>query len=100
MVHTFFEGILQISNVFLSIVAGLIALTLFKKFHQNMALRPWKWLTLVLCLFAVEEILGALRSFAIWSSPFMTHIVPSFMLLFLIIAITMEIIYIKHGEFL
>ena len=99
MVHTFAEGMLQIGNVFLSIVAGVIAITLFRKFHEHAALRPWKYLTAVLCLFAVEEILGALRSFGIFSSPFLTHVVPSIMMIVLIMAIVLEIIYVKHGEF-
>ena len=98
MVQTF-EGMLQIGNVFLSLAAGIIALTLFKKFHEHDALRPWKYLTAVLCLFAVEEILGALRSFNIFSSPFLTHVVPSLMMIILIMAIVLEIIYVKHGEF-
>ena len=98
-IHGFAEGMLQIANVFLSIVAGVIALSLLKKFHEHSALRPWKYLTIVLCLFAVEEILGALRSFAIWETAWLTHVVPSLMMLFLIIALILEIIYARHGEF-
>ena len=42
-------------------------------------------------VFAVEEILGALRSFNIYSTPHLTHIVPSFILAFLIWALVLQI---------
>ena len=90
------EGVLQIANVFLIIVAGLTAITLFKVSGAKKHLRAWRPLIIVLILFAVEEILGALRSFDIYSTPHLTHIVPSLMLGFLIYALTQQIIVSKY----
>lgn len=84
------SGVLQIANVFLAIVAGLIAATLFEA-SKKKQLSAWRPLIVVLILFAVVEIVGALRSFGIWSTPYLTHVIPSFILLFLIWALVRQI---------
>lgn len=91
------EGILQIANVFLAIVAGIIALTLFKQAWKKESLKAWRPLIFGLVFFAVEEILGALRAFGIFSSPYLTHVVPSIILGLLITAVVLEIDVIKRG---
>jgi hypothetical protein len=83
-------GVIEIAVVFLSIVAGIIAATLFEASKKKQLL-AWRPLIAVLILFAVEEILKALRSFGIWSTPHLTHIVPSFILGFLIWALVLQI---------
>ena len=86
----YLSGVFQIANVFLSIVAGLIALALFKhtskRDHQ-----AWAPLIIVLVLFAAEEVVGALRSFDIWSTAYLTHVIPSVLLGFLIWALVRQI---------
>lgn len=91
MVHPYFEGVLQVANVFLAVVAGVIAASMFKAAYKHKHLAPWKPMIIALILFAVEEILGALRSFGIYSTPHLTHIVPSFILGFLIYALVLQI---------
>lgn len=91
MVVEFFEGLLKIANVLLSFVAGGIALSMFAISHRRKELRAWKILIIVLVLFVVQQVLGALRAFDIYSSPFLTHINVSILLGFLIYAIGLQI---------
>lgn len=86
----YITGVLQIATVFLSIIAGLLALTLFNH-SKRKDLRAWRILIIVLVLFAVEIIFGALRSFGIFSTPYLTHVIPSFILGFLIWALVRQI---------
>jgi len=87
----YLEGILKIANIFLSVVAGIIAISLFKYSSKDKNLKPWYILIVVLVLFAVQEILGALRAFEIFSTPHLTHVNPSIMLGLLIWALVLQI---------
>jgi uncharacterized membrane protein len=87
----YFEGILKISNVVLAIIAGYIALTLFKISHEKKELRPWKALIVALIFFMIQEILGALRAFGIFESPYLTHVIPTLVLIFIIYALAWQI---------
>lgn len=89
--YLYLYGTLQIANLFLAVVAGTMAATLFQISHQRSHLKPWKILVIALILFAVLEITGALRSFGIYSSPFLTHTLTSAILAFLIVALVMQI---------
>ena len=91
-------GITQLATVFLSLVAGFIALSMFQKAAQAKYLAAWKPMLIALVLFVIEEILGVLRTFGIWSTPFLTHIVPSFILVFLIAALIKQINITKGCE--
>ncbi len=84
-------GILKISNLFLSIIAGFIAITLFMLSRKRVDLRPWKILVIALVFFALQELLGALRAFNIFSTPYLTRIVPTVILGLLIFALTKQI---------
>ena len=86
----FIEGVLKISNVVLALIAGLIAISMFALPSKDEALRPWKVLVFVLLFFAVQEILGALRAFQIYESPFLTHVVPTIILALLIRALILQ----------
>jgi len=46
---------------------------------------------MALVFFSVTEIFGALRAFQIYESPFITHIIPTIILGFLVAALIMEI---------
>jgi len=83
----FIEGILKIANIFLAVVAGIIALTMFKISNKRNILKSWKFLIWMLMLFAVQQIFGALRAFRIYESPYITHIIPTVMLVLLILAL-------------
>jgi len=84
-------GIALITAVFLSLIAGFIALSLFEKARERKILSAWKPLIVALILFALEEIVGALKVFGIWSTPWLTHVIPSFILIFLIAALVKQI---------
>ena len=85
------EGILKIANLFLAVVAAVIGIGLFKSSFKDKVLRAWKPLAVALILFAVQQILGALRAFGIYESPFLTHINVSLLLGFLIYALVQQI---------
>lgn len=88
----FYIGVLQLTVVFLSIAAGIIATTLFRISHEHELLKAWKTLIIVLVLFAIVEIIGVLDAFDIWRDiNFLRHIIPSIMLGFLIVAIVKQI---------
>ncbi|HII16704.1 TPA: hypothetical protein HA361_02200 [Candidatus Woesearchaeota archaeon] len=88
----YLEGILKIANIFLAIVAGVIAATLWKASKRRSDLRPWLFLIPALLLFMVQEILGALRAFQRFESLFFTHIIPTGILAFLIIALVLQLL--------
>jgi len=88
--YLYIYGTLQIANLFLAVVAGTMAATLFQISHQRSHLRPWKVLIVSLILFAILEIIGALRSFGIYSSPFLTHTITSVIVALLIVALVMQ----------
>ena len=84
-------GISQFAAVFLSIIAGVIAISMFSTAHKERLLHAWRFMIVALVLFTVEEILGALKTFGVYSTPHLTHIVPSFILAFVIIALVSQI---------
>ncbi|MBI4453171.1 hypothetical protein HY636_00845 [Candidatus Woesearchaeota archaeon] len=94
----FITGTLQITAATLSVVAGIIAISLFKVSHENVELRAWKYLIVALILFAAEEVIGALVSFKIISPTFLTHVIPAGIVGAIIIALTLEINYVKNPK--
>jgi hypothetical protein len=95
-VYDWFLGTAEIAAVFLSIVAGFIALSLFKAARSRKELAAWKPLIIALVLFAVEEVVGALKTFGVYATPHLTHVIPGFILGFLIAALVMQI-HINRG---
>lgn len=87
----YWEGLLKITNVVLSITAGYVAVTLVKASYKRKELAAWKPLIIALIFFMVQEILGALRAFSIFSSPFLTHIVPTIILGLVMYALARQI---------
>lgn len=83
----YLEGILKIANLVLAVIAGLIGISLIKISGERKELKAWLLLIAALIFFAVQEILGALRAFKIYESPYLTHIVPTVILALLIIAL-------------
>jgi peptidoglycan/LPS O-acetylase OafA/YrhL len=81
----------QIASVILAFVAGGIALTMFKQAHQRKQLRAWRFLIWALVFFTIEEFVGALKTFGVWSTPWLTHVIPSVILAFLIAALIIQI---------
>ena len=87
----FYEGMLKIANVALALSAGYIAITLFFQSRGNKKFRSWQVLTFALVFFVFQEILGALRAFNIFSTPYLTHVNVSIILLLLIYALALQI---------
>ena len=85
------EGILKIANLILAIIAGVIGISLIKVSRRKKELNAWVLLIVALILFGVQEILGALRAFNIYESQFLTHIVPTGIVVFLILALIKQI---------
>jgi predicted membrane-bound dolichyl-phosphate-mannose-protein mannosyltransferase len=89
----FVEGIFKIANLFLSLIAGILAVSLLKlsSKQKQKKLIPWKVLIIALIFFVIQEVLGALRAFRVFESPYLTHIVPTVILGLLIIALVLQI---------
>ena len=84
------EWILKFANLFFSIIAGGIAISLFR-YRKKQDMKPWFLLIIVLVLFAVQEILGMLRALQIYETPHLTHLNPTIMLALLIWALILQI---------
>jgi len=94
----YIEGILKVANLFLALVAGGVAVSMFHHAWQNKELRAWKTLIIALVLFAVQMVLGFLRAFGIYESPYLTHINVSLLLAFLIWALIAQIWVVKEAK--
>lgn len=90
-IYDWIYGSGQIGAVILSIIAGIIAISMFKQARKRKLLQAWKYLIPALVLFAFEEIFGALRTFGVYSNPWITHVIPSFILAFLIASLVVQI---------
>ena len=88
----------QIGSVVLSLIAGIIAITMLRQAHKRKQLRAWPYLLWSLVFFAIEELVGALKTFGIWSTPWLTHIIPGLILAFLIAALVIQIQVVKGYE--
>jgi len=93
----YLEGILKIANLVLALIAGIIAVSLIKVSRKRKELNAWVLLIIALILFAVQQILGALRAFKIFESPYLTHIIPTFILVLLISALVKQM-HIQKGK--
>lgn len=97
MSTAYIEGIVLLTNVFMAIVGGIIASIMFRQAWSQEALKAWRPLIFALIVFALQEIIGALRAFDIFSTPYLTHVVPSIILGLLITAVVLEIDVKKRG---
>tara|TARA_Y100000310_G_scaffold101887_1_gene100009 strand:- start:10277 stop:10567 length:291 start_codon:yes stop_codon:yes gene_type:complete len=88
-------GTFATSAAFLSIMVACYAVHMMRLVHGEARLKPWKILLIALFLFTIEEVLGALKYFDIYKHPFLTHIIPSFILGLIIYALVLEIIIVK-----
>jgi len=75
----------------LSIIAGIIAISMFRATKRQKNLRSWRYMIIALVLFAIEEVIGALKTFGIYETPHLTHVIPFFILLFVIAAVVIQI---------
>jgi len=87
----YLEGILKIANIILAFIAGIMGISLLRISKRRKELNAWVLLIVALIFFAIQMILGALRAFNIFESLYLTHIVPTVILAFLIIALVKQI---------
>lgn len=90
-IYDWVYGIAVITTVVLSIIAGYLALSLIEHSGKHKYLAAWRPMIIGLLLFATLEIVGALKIFGIWSSTWLTHVLASFILVFLISALLKQI---------
>jgi len=86
----FIAGVLNIAVFFLAVVAGILAISMLRH-HRHPSLKTWSFLIIALALFSIEEILGVLKNFKIYYHPYLTHIIPTFILIMIIFAIFFKI---------
>jgi len=97
-VYGWILGIAQFTVVVLSVIAGLLALSMFKRTGEKKYLRAWRPLIIGLVFFAAVEIAGLLRNFQLHSNPWITHVLVSFVLVFLIAGLYRQINITKGCE--
>jgi len=96
--YDWFYGIAQFSAGFLSIVAVFLSLWVLHTAWNHKHLVAWRYLLAGIILFGVEEVLGALVTFGVIAPTFLTHVIPSFIMIFLIVALVQEIISNHFGN--
>ena len=90
-VYDFLYGIAQLAAGFLAVIAGIIALTMFRISHERSELRAWKYLLSALIVFVVVEVIGGLGAFGVHIAQFWTHVLVSLILFLVIIALLVQI---------
>jgi len=93
----YLEGILKIANLVLALVAGIMGISLIKISKKRKELNAWVILIIALIFFAIQMIFGALRAFKIFESQYITHIIPTVILILLIIALIKQM-HIQKGK--
>ena len=93
----YLEGILKIANLVLALIAGIMGISLIKISKKRKELNAWVILIIALIFFAVQMIVGALRAFNIFESPYLTHIIPTVILVLLIVALIKQM-HIQKGK--
>lgn len=92
----YLEGILKIANLILALIAGIIGIGLIRVSRKRRDLNAWVFLIIALVFFAIQMIFGALRAFNIFESLYLTHIIPTVILVLLIIALLKQM-HIQKG---
>ncbi len=90
-------GIAQLGAVVLALIAGAFTFALFQMSSRFGHLRAWKPLLIALLLFVVEEIIGALRTFGVHHNEWITHVIPSFILVFMMYSLIQQILIVNGG---
>lgn len=81
----FVQGVLKITNVFLSIVAAVLILWLFRVGKGDKRMKPWYFLFVALAIFAFGETMGTLDAFGfLYFRPFLPGIEVGVIVFFII----------------
>ena len=95
-IYDWIYGIAQFAAAFLAVIAGFIALSMLKVSHEKKILRGWRWAIIALVFFMFVEVVGALKTFGIWATPYLTHVIAGIVVLFLTAAVIVQG-HIKEG---
>ncbi|MDO8480520.1 MAG: hypothetical protein Q7S65_01745 [Nanoarchaeota archaeon] len=90
MALEFLEGAMKLANLVLALMAGYLSLHIYH-LSRRKDLLPWKILAVALLFFMVQQILGALRAFNLYTHPYLTHILVTIILSLLILALSLQI---------
>jgi len=83
MVNPYYvEGIFQVANLLLSVVALVLASLLFFRYNVP-ALRPWSFVVVGIVLFMTILVFGVLRSFGLYENSYITHVLTGAVLIVL-----------------
>lgn len=82
-------GVAQFAAGFLAVIAAFIALTMFRKAEQK-PLKAWIYLLIGVIFFAIEEVIGALKTFGIFETQYLTHVIPGIIMALLITALVVQ----------
>lgn len=82
-------GVAQFAAAFLAIIAAFIAATMLKKAEEK-PLKAWVFLLLGVIFFAIEEVIGALKTFGIFETQYLTHVIPGIIMGLLITALVVQ----------
>ncbi len=95
-IYDWLYGTSTIATVFLAIVVGIIALSLFEAAFKKKELKAWRFLIVCLVFFALVEFFGALKVFGIYPTPHITHVLAGVVLAAMIASLVNQI-YINRG---
>lgn len=95
-------GAIQIVVVLLCIYGFFLFFRLFGKLNNTKErdkYSAWKYLFIALILYAIEEVIGILDAFNILREyNYLRHVIPSFLLIVLIFAVTKQISVLRYVE--
>ncbi len=83
-------GVAQLAAAFLAFFSALLSLWILGLVHARPTLKAWRFLLVAVVFFSAEEILGSLAVFGVYKTPYLTHIIPSIILGFLIAALVKQ----------
>ncbi len=87
----YFAGVMAVANLFLAIVAGVIAISMFRLTKNKPELKPWKFLLTALVLFVGFQTISSLRNFGIVELQWATHVIASVIVAILIGALVTQL---------
>ena len=91
----FINGLLQLAGLFLSIIAGIFAFSMFKISHQIKKLWCWKVLIIGLAFFAIHKVFSALHAFGIFRTTYLGQLLPFAILSFTLWSVIFQIQTVK-----
>lgn len=93
--ESFINGLLQLAGLFLSIAAGILAVSLFNISNKTKHLWSWRVLIIALIVFGIHKLFSALHSFNILKTSYLGQIFPFIIMSLVLWAVVFQIQIIK-----